>query len=381
MSRRVVGAAVLAATGAIGAPIAFAYFSATKTSPQPINVAPLASVTITVPADDLIDTSSGNSISTADALSDALALDDNRTFPKDAGFADQNFGKTFATNRYYQFDYGSPLPPGQPASNVTFNFRFRADGGGEIACIYFEVISGGNVIGTHGDKTPGPATSPWCADANTEEALSTPLPEVTSTNVANGLKVKVYGTNSAAHEIRVDVATITGTINGQGFTLAATAATNAADSGKAPQTRPEPLSAPDGTFYTSTNNWTNQFQPARYIEFKFPGAVVPAAATIESVSFLHRYQVSGASTLCYYLDAISGGSSIGTVPSPAPGPSGTGISCATGTATWTDESIPLPMVNTVARANGLVLRLFYRMTAGGGQKSREDYAALKITYY
>ena len=368
MTGRVLAAA-LAAAGAIGVPVALGYFSAAKTSPQPISVAP--TVTITAAAAGVKDSSSGTVID----ASPATALDDNLFFPKGDGLNDPNFEKFFAPDRFYQWDFASPLPPGQPASDVNFNFAFKSDRAGEVACFYFDVISGGNVIGTHGSQTPGTATSPWCTDFN-EKLVSTPLPEVTTTSIANGLRIRVYGYQSNRHKMLVDLATITGTTTGQNFTVYASTATNQADA--SPETRPEEIRIEDSIFLESTNNWTNVFTPARYIEYTFSPGIVPSSAAIDSVTFLHRYQAGSGSTVCFYLDVIASSGSLGTVPSP---PGTNGASCATDTKTWVNDAIPLPMVDTAAKANGLVLRLVYRTAAGGGTKSREDYAALRITYY
>jgi len=368
MSARAVAAIAVAGLAAIVAPAAFAYFSATKTSPQPISVTP--TVTVTATAVGLIDTSSGN---VTDATL-ASAYDDNRLYPKDDGLNDVNFEKVFATNRFYQWDYESSLPPGQPVSGASFDFRFRSNAGTEVACFYFEVISGGNVIGTHGSQTPGTATSPWCTDVN-EKLVSTPLPSVTTTTIANGLRIKVYGYESNRKPIFVDQAIVKGTTAGQTFTLYATTSTNQADG--SPETLPNPIAFEDSIFYDVTNNWENTFTPARYIQYTFPPGIVPSSTALDSVKFRHRYQAGSGSTVCFYLDVIAGGNSLGTVPAS---PGTNGASCAVGTGSWVTDSIPLPMVNAAAQVNGLVVRLIYRTSSGGKTKSREDWAAIEVAY-
>ena len=174
-----------------------------------INVTVQVQRTINTSAWSLSDASSGTAVNS----SDPTAFDDNRVFPTDSGFANANFDNAFATNRYYQWDYNSPLPSGLTASNVSFDFRFRSNGGGNVACFYFDVISGGNVIGTHGSTTPGAAGSQWCTNA-TEKLVSTSLPEVTTTSIANGLRIKVYGYESGRKPIFVDQATVSGTAQG-----------------------------------------------------------------------------------------------------------------------------------------------------------------------
>ncbi|HEX6117266.1 MAG TPA: hypothetical protein VFY99_09205 [Solirubrobacterales bacterium] len=336
-------------------------------------------VTINTSAWDLRDASSGTAVN----RSDATAFDDNLVFPTDAGFTNANFNNAFATNRYYQWDYSSPLPAGLSTSNVSFDFRFRSNAGAEVGCFYFDVISAGNVIGTHGSTTPGTASSQWCTDS-TEKLVSTTLPEVTSTSIANGLRIKVYGYESGKKPIFVDQATVSGTAEGKPFTLYETSGVNAADT--SPQTLPWSLAAEDGVFFVNDTNWQSAFgstlTPQRYTQLSFP-SYVPSSATIDSVSFEHRYQASSGSTICYYLDAWSGAAlppsgAIGTYPNP---PGTNGVSCAAGTGSWVKDSVSMPQVDTPAEVNGLVLRLYYRTSAGGATKTREDFANLKITYH
>lgn len=158
-----------------------------------------------------------------------------------------------------------------------------------------------------------------------------------------------------------------------------TTGTNAADT--SPQTLPWTLASEDATYFTNATNWTSAFNTARYLQVTFP-ASVPSSATIDSVSFEHRYQAGSGSTICYYLEAWSGADPTGTAIRTYPSPPGTnGASCASGTASWVRDSISLPEIDTPAKVNGLVLRLYYRTSSGGATKSREDYAGLKIKYH
>ncbi len=127
------------------------------------------------------DASSGTAVSTPEAV----AFDDNIVFPAGDGFGNANFTNSFQSNRFYQWDYNSPLQPGLAVTNAKFDFRFQSNGGAEVACFYFDVISGGSVIGTYGDTTPGTAGSPFCTNA-TEKYVSTSIPVVNTTTIANG---------------------------------------------------------------------------------------------------------------------------------------------------------------------------------------------------
>ncbi len=325
--------------------------------------------TITTPAWALSDVSSGTAVD----QSDATAFDDNRLFPADAGFAAVNFSAAFASNRFYQWDYNSSLVPGLAASNVNFNFRFQSNAGAEVACFYFDVIDGGTTIGTHGSTTPAGAGTPWCTDS-TEKLVTTALPEVTTSDIANGLRIKVYGAESNNKPIKVDLATISGTVGGQTFTLNEMTGVNQADTSA--ETLPWTLGFADAVFFTNATSYASSFTSTKYTGVTFPSGYLPSSADLEAVSFVHTWQSINASTVCYYLDVFSGGSSIGTVPaSPAD------LSCATGTASWVTDTIPLPMVDTPAEINGGVqVRIVYRTSNGGATKAREDYTGLSIVY-
>ena len=340
------------------------------------NVTVSVPITINTSAWDLRDASSGTAVNS----SDATAFDDGRQFPTDAGFASANFNNAFATNRYYQWDYNSPLPTGQATSNVSFDFRFRSNGGTDVACFYFDVISAGNVIGTHGSTTPGTASSQWCTNT-TEKLVSTPLPEVTSTSIANGLRIKVYGYESNRRPILVDQATVSGSVQGTSFTLYETSGVDAADTSA--ETLPWSLAAEDGIFFVNGTNWQSAFSATRYVQMTFP-SYVPSSATIESVTFEHRYQANSGSTICYGIGTFSGANPPpgGAMITTHPNPVGTnGQSCAAGTGSWVTDSVSLPEIDTPSELNGLVLQLGYRTSAGGGTKTREDYANLEITYH
>lgn len=344
-----------------------------------------ASANVTVAVQRTINTSpwslSDASSGTAVNNSDATAFDDNRVFPTDSGFNAVNFNNAFATNRYYQWDYNSPLPSGLAASNVSFDFRFRSNGGANVACFYFDVISGGNVIGTHGSTTPGNASSQWCT-GSTEKLVSTALPEVTSSSIANGLRIKVYGYESGKKPIFVDQATVSGTAQSKNFTLYETSGVDAADT--TPETLPWNLAAEDTTnYFVNSTNWQSAFSASRYVQMTFP-SYVPSSATIDSVTFEHRYQANSGSTICYGIEVWSGASPPpgGPMITTHPNPIGTnGQSCAAGTGSWVKDSVPLPEIDTPAELNDLVLRLEFRTSAGTATRSREDFANLKIIYH
>ena len=250
------------------------------------------SITVSLPsistsAWGLSDVSSGTAVD----QTDATAFDDGRVFPTNTSFAAANFANSFNTSRYYSWDYNSPLPTGGSVSNVNFDFRFASNGGSEVACFYFDVIDGGTTIGTHGSTTPGTAGSPWCTDA-TEKLVSTSLPEVTTTDIANGLRIKVYGYESNNKPIKVDQATISGTYSsGTAFTLYETTGTNAADASA--ETLPWPLASQDGEsgasyYFTDAANWGASFlTPGPRVELADPPPRSPVAQLF-AMSWLHH---------------------------------------------------------------------------------------------
>lgn len=316
-------------------------------------------VTISTSAWDLRDASSGveqNASEPTAFANDELTYETNP------------FGNAFAANRYVEWDYNSPLPAGVATSSVSFDFRFRA--GSETACFHFDVISGGSVIGTHGATTPGTATSPWCA-GTTDKLVSTPLPEVSSSDLANGLRIKLYGYESNRRSMVVDEATVSGTAApSQGFTLHETTQVDSA--GPRPATEPWPLAAAgDGALYASAAKWPSGFSGSRYLQLTFP-SYVPGGDAVSSVSFIHSYRSAG-NTVCWYFEVYSGGSLIGTHGSPA-----APVSCNSSTSSFVTDTVALPEVATAAQANGLAIKMYVDNT--GSKRSEHDLAELSIAY-
>jgi hypothetical protein len=338
-----------------------------------------ASVSITVQVPITIDYASWdfNDVSNGTSVDhvEAAAYDDNVFFPAGDGFAVANFANSFQPTRYYGWEYNSPLPPGQAVTNAKFDFRFKSNGGSEVACFYFDVISGGSTIGTYGDTTPGTASSPFCTNA-TEKYVSTSIPVVNTTDIANGVQIKVYGYESNNRPIQVDQAVVTGTTAGANFTLYETQGANAADG--SPEVGPWELALQDAVYYGAANNYGSSFAAAKYDGFAMPSGYVPSGSTIESVSLVHRWQSGSGSTLCYYVDLFVGGSSIGTAPSP---PGTDGAACFAGTGSWQTDTVPLPAIDTVSELDDLNLHLVYRTKTGGGTKPRHDYVGLQVTYH
>lgn len=281
-----------------------------------------------------------------------------------------SFGKAFAANRYLEWSYDSPLAAGVAASAVSFDFRFQAGGVGDVACVYFEVIGGGTVIGTHGSTEPGNATSPWCT-GSTPKLISTKLPEVTGSNLANGLRIKLHGYESGKKPILVDEATVSGTAApSQAFTLHEMALIDAAN-GKA-ETLPWSLAAAgDNALYTSESRWPSSFSGSRYLLLTLP-SYVPAGDALSRVTFVDSYRSAGGSA-CWYFEVYAGGTLIGTHGGPT-----SPVSCNSSTSSFVTDSVPLPEVTSAAQADGLAIKLYVESSLA--RQSEYDLARLQIDY-
>jgi hypothetical protein len=317
--------------------------------------------TISTSAWDVRDASSGTESNQSEPHAFA---NDNRTATSGGLLS------VFNTSRYLQFDLNSPLQGGLGVSGASFDFNFAATLAGQTTCFYFEVrrASTGTVIGTHGS-----AASPVaCQTGTTLKATTTPLPEVASSNVADDLRVRVFVDNSLLGGITRDLATVSGTAAGTGFTLYETSITDA--TGLTPATTPWGLVAGgDGASYQSSSSWPTTFAASRYLKLTFP-SYVPGGAPVNGVTFVHSYRSAALGTTCVYFEVYSGPILIGTHGSAA-GP----LSCNGSTSSYVTDTVPLPEVDTAAIANGVTVKMYVRNSSGLGA-SQHDRAELQITY-
>ncbi len=319
-------------------------------------------LTIDTSAWDLRDASSG---AERNASEPTAFAEDERSY------ATHSFGKAFAPNRYVEWVYDSPLAAGATTSSVSFDFRFRAAAAGDVACFYFEVLGGGSPIGTHGSTEPGTAASPWCT-GSTYKLVSTPLPEVGSSDLANGLRVRLYGYESGGKSIAVDEATVSGMVApSQAFTLHETALVDAAN-GKGETTIPWALAAAgDGSLFSSEGKWSSAFSASRYLLLTFP-SYVPGGDAVSGVSFVNSYRSAG-NTVCWSFEVYAAGSLIGTHGSPA-----APVSCTSSTVSFVTGSVALPEVTTAAQADDLAIKMY--VDNAGSRRSEHDLAQLRIGY-
>ncbi|MEA2373773.1 MAG: hypothetical protein QOD53_236 [Thermoleophilaceae bacterium] len=292
------------------------------------------------------------------------AFADARTFPTG------NWPSAFNTSNYIEFDQNASLPAGFAVTGGSFNFKFAAAASGETACFWFEVrrASTGAVVGTHG-STASPA---GCVTGTTLTTVNTSLPELNTTDLANDNRIRVYGRESAAKPFTIDLATVSGSTPTTAFTLYTNSYTDAAN-GTA-STYPWGLTGSGGGIYTSSGSWANAFSTTRYLKQTFP-AYIPAAATVTGATVKEAYRsTTSGKTACWYFEVYSGATLIGTH-----GSSAAPVSCNSTTA-YTTDSVPLPEVNTPARANGLIVKMYMSISGGGARTSDHDLAQLVITY-
>ncbi len=347
----------LPAQTAVGTHTIFARGSAGDTATAPISV--LTRQTVATSAWDLRDASAGGPEVNA---SDPIGFgSDGRTVATSTPPA------AFRTGRYLQIDYNGPLPTNAAPTSAAFDIRFAAGAGSSTACFYFDLrrASTNAVLATHGSA----ANPVGCVSGTAQTSFSTALPAVSSAAIANDLRLRVYVRASGGAAPVLDRAGIS-VVSSQGtFTLYGEDFSDRLGGGAVD--RSWPLAARQGATYPSAATWPTAFASSRYLRLTFP-TYVPAGATVSGASFRHRFRRSGGGSVCWYLEVIQGATVIGTHGSPA-----APISCTTGNGYRTDD-VALPEINSPARANGAVLKIYMRSTTGG--RSEHDWAQLTIDY-
>ena len=154
------------------------------------------------------DTSSGSS---TDGSNSYAFASDGRYFSTYA------FGSSFDSNRYIELDLNSPLPAGLSVSSGQLSLRFSGGSGGTSSCIYVEIrrASSGSLVSTHGSS----GSPLGCSSGTSFSTVSPSLSGVTTTDIANDLRVRIYASDSAAGALRLDAVTIGGSSPYASFTL------------------------------------------------------------------------------------------------------------------------------------------------------------------
>jgi hypothetical protein len=355
-ARRLAAVAGIFAGALVASSIAVAAFNSASSASHSIQTKRIFSGARTTGMRDFADASSGTAVAGYDPLS----------YAEGTYYTTGSWTTAFGAARYFQVNLNSPLPAGVAVSGVNFNFRMSATVGGNQACYYFEVRrqSDNSLLGTHFSSG-----SPQCVTGTTLTTVTTPLTEVTTSDIANDMYVKVFGRSSGSRPMRIDLATVTLTLLSTSVTQFQKAYTDAS-TGTAATTTWQ-FDATDSAQFTSAANWTTAFGATRYLQFWFP-AIVPTGSVVSAASFRHSYRSATAGDqTCYYFEAYSSTTLLATHGSAA------SPFCSSLTTFKTDDT-SLPEVNTVAEANSVVIKLFVRNS--GARKSVDDVDTLTLTY-
>lgn len=302
------------------------------------------------------DRSSGTAV---DRSAEVAFADDGRTVNTGSWAA------AYSPSRYLELDpYGS-LPAGLAVTNASFSLRFRTTSG--TGCFYFEVrrASTGAVVATHGSSGASVA-----CHGTTLQTTTTAIPSVDGTDLANDLRIRIYGNKSGGGVWVLDEAVVTGASPYAGFTLYRKIGVDASTG--TPTTAPwEPAATDDGAQLT-TNSWATSYSGTRYVELTFP-ATLPSTASVSAVALDLGYRpTTNGSTACFYLEIYAGGSLIGTH-----GSTGSSLSCHSSNATTLVHAEALAEVDTAAEANALTARMYGRVSPAGSMQL--DLARLRVT--
>ena len=368
----VVGSAIAAFVVVSGA---LAGFSSLNTGgPQTVATKRIFPGPRSLTAQDFRDASSGAESNRSDAYSYA-----------DGTVATTSTAIASGTNTYVELTMSSARPGGLSVSGAQFNFRLASSGGGQSgnACFWFDVRSGGSVIGTHGSY----AAATGCSTGTTLATFSTAIPEVSSTDRANGLVIRAYvwETGTKTKTVNIDLATLTGSTPYTAFTANEIQAVD--DTSGTPATSPWALATVDATTYQAASNWPSA-TPAttKYLKLTLE-PFVPTGSVVTAVSLTNVWHASAAvtngGTLCYYLETFNGATSLATH-----GSAGSPVACTNSGTTFASDIVSLPEVNDVTKANNLVIKLYYWISplcGGGGNpgcvKSVTDRAVVSYSYY
>ena len=283
--------ALVALGAAAGA--AYAAFAATTSNPastiQAQRIYPAARTMSAWTIEDAADGSASN------ATSPVAYSNDSLTYTTGA------WTTTFQSTRYVDIDFNSPLPAGVPVAGATFRLDFRSNSG-NTACMYFEVrrASTNTVLGTFG-STGSPVSCQGAALGSSSTDISS---VVTSTDIANDLRIRVYGRDAGAGGFVIDSATVGGAA-WSGFTLYRTRVDDTATARRASPTGASPPRETEASSRTRATGAAT-YAAGRYLKFTFP-SYLPSAAVITSASFKYTYKSQNAAdTTCYYFEVYDG---------------------------------------------------------------------------
>jgi hypothetical protein len=351
---------LLAAALALAVGATYAAFSSSAANPSSsFGTKRIFPATHSLAAQDLRDASSGTEANKSDPVS----------FAGDTLTTVSSGNMATGSNAYLEFTLGSQLPAGLSVSSVTFKFSLASNGGAGAGngCFWFDVRSGGSVIGTHGSY----ASSIGCSTTTTLKEYDTSLPEVTTTDQLNGLVIRAYAWDTGGKKVKVDLATVTGSTSYGTFT---SYERQVVDSSGA-LTTPWMLSSVDATIFTSASNWPATAATTKYVKLTFdPG--VPTGAVISSATLTFVYKASAATSgagLCYYVDVFQSTTLLATH-----GSGSSAYSCNTSSTNYVTSTVSLTEVNSAAKANALDVKIY--MWSATAVKANVDQGQLAVNY-
>jgi hypothetical protein len=237
-------------------------------------------------------------------------------------------------------------------------------------CFYVEVyrVSTATLIGTHGSS----GTPYACNSGTTQTTTNVSLPEVSSTTIANDLRVRIYIDDSKSKQSATDMVTLTGSTPYSSFT-AYEKIYRDASSGTAATTGWGPATGGDGANYLTASAWATTFSTARYVKLTFdPG--VPTGAVISSATLDFFYRSNSTGQTCWYFETYNGATLLGTH-----GSSGSPVSCVTGNTTFSTDNVALGELTNVADANALTVKVYMKDSLLA--KAQIDLVRLNLNYY
>ena len=140
------------------------------------------------------------------------------------------WSSSFSTSQYVEFDQNAPLPAGLALSSASFRLSW-ATAAGSTACYYFDVrrISTDSVLATYGSSGSPVA----CVTGTSMVTTTTSVPSVSTSDIANDVRIRVYGRDSSSASTTIDVATVIGDTSTVSFTLYPVRYVDAADASPA----------------------------------------------------------------------------------------------------------------------------------------------------
>ena len=281
----------------------------------------------------------------------------------------KSWTSAFGPTRFDDFDFSGGRPAGVAVTSATFNFTFAPSRSNDSACFYIEVrrASTNVLLGTHGSSGSPSA----CSSGSTVSATVSVSPEVTTTDIANDLRIRVYANNSTNRPLKIDLASVSITTPWSTTSLFERRWDDEANAAAAVVVWP--FVATDGTAYTTVGNLATAFSTTRYVKFT-PNQVVPAGAAISSAQAQFAYKSATAGdTTCWYVEVYNGATLIGTH-----GSSASPVSC-NATSSYVTDTVSLPELNTAAAASNLVLKVYLRNS--GSRKASVELVQVDVDYH